>query len=235
MFRTLERIEDYEMVLSELQKTLPTALINMRTEGANWLASVDPNTDNSHLRHVYYSQRRCAIIPELISEAGVLYAASEYTTLPYTPSEVAELTAASVESGIIPMLLPQFNRMRDIAINSTYGNDFTCDYNLVGATKGAYINTVCSVYEWFVATYENGGVPGILWQDYLCDGYATETQRKEIAFFTEKLTEALQTPEGQARAKNFDQDTSVLADSDGAWSYDSAMVQALIDRVAAER
>ncbi len=235
MFRTLERIEDYEMMLSEIHKEVPTALINLRTEGANWLASVDPATDNSHFRHVYYSQRRCAIIPELMSEGGVLYAASDYTTLPYTPSEVAELTASSVENGIIPMLLPQFNRMRDIAINTTYGNDFTYEYNLKGATKGAYINTVCSVYEWFVATYENGGVPGILWQDYLCDGYATETQRKEIAFFTEKLTEALNTAEGKAWAKNFDQNAGVLAGSDAAWSYDAEMVQDLIDRVAAER
>ncbi len=236
MFRTLERIEDYEMVLAEVHKTVPTALINLRTEGANWLATVDPETTNSHLRHVYYSQRRCAIIPELMGASGVLYAASDYTTLPYTPSEVAELTASSVENGIVPMLLPQFDRMRDIAINTTYGNDFTYEYNLEGkATKGAYINTVCSVYEWFVATYENGGVPGILWQDYLCDGYATETQRREIAFYTEKLTEALNTTEGKAWAKNFDQDTSVLAGSDGAWSYDADMVQSIIDRVQSER
>ena len=236
MFRTLERIEDYEMVLSEVHKTVPTARINVRTEGANWIAPVDPTTDNSHLRHVYYSQRRCAIIPELMGASGVLYASSDYTTLPYTPSEVAELTAASIENGIVPILLPQFNRMRDIAINTTYGTDFTYEYNLRGnATKGAYINTVCSVYEWFVATYENGGVPGILWQDYLCDGYATETQRREIAFFTEKLTEALNTSEGRAWAKQSGYDASVLSGSEGLWSYDRQMVQDLIDRVADER
>ena len=170
------------MLLDAAKETLPTAKINLRTEGANWLATVDPATDNSHYRHVYYSQRRCAIIPELMAEAGVLYASSDYTTLPYTPGEVAELTASSVENGIVPMVLPQFNRMRDIAINGTYGNDFTYEYNLEGATKGVYINTVCSAFEWFRATYENGGVPGILWQDYLCDGYATSTQRKAIAF-----------------------------------------------------
>ena len=235
MFRTLERIKDYEMVLSTVHKTIPTARINLRTEGANWLAPVDPATTNSHLRHVYYSQRRCAIIPELMSESGVLYASSDYTTLPYTPSEVAELTASSVENGIIPMLLPQFDRMRDIAINSTYGTDFSYEYHLTGATKGAYINTVCSVYEWFVATYENGGVPGILWQDYLCDGYATATQRREIAFYTQKLTEALQSEEGQAWAKNFKQDTSVLKDSAGAWTFDAEMVQSIINRVQNER
>ncbi|MBQ7338322.1 MAG: hypothetical protein IJW40_07705 [Clostridia bacterium] len=236
MFRTLERIEDYEMLLSTVKEDIPTAQINLRTEGANWLSTVDPATKNSHYRHVYYSQRRCAIIPELMAQSGVLYSASDYTTLPYTPSEVAELTASSIENGIVPMLLPQFNRMRDIAINPSYGNDFTYEYNLKGnATKGAYINTVCSVYEWFVATYENGGVPGILWQDYLCDGYATETQRREIAFFTEKLTEALNTPEGQAWAKNFDRDESVLDGSAAAWTFDREMVQDIIDRVAKER
>jgi len=168
--------------------------------------------------------------------SGVLYSSSDYTTLPYTPSEVAELTAASVKNGIVPMLLPQFNRMRDIAVNQTYGTDFTYEYNLRGkATKGAYINTVCSVYEWFVATYENGGVPGILWQDYLCDGYATETQRREIAFFTEKLTEAMNTAEGRAWATTDARDASVLAGSKGLWSYDSEMVQSLIDRVEGER
>jgi hypothetical protein len=145
---------------------------------------------------------------------------------------VAELTASSVENGIIPILLPQFNRMRDIAINTRYGTDFTYEYNLSGnAKQGAYINTVCSVYEWYVATYENGGVPGILWQDYLCDGYATSTQRREIAFFTEKLTEALNTAEGQAWAKNFDQNESVLDAAFGSWSYSSDLVQAQIDRV----
>ncbi|MBQ7319814.1 MAG: hypothetical protein IJW97_06550 [Clostridia bacterium] len=235
MFRTLERIEDYEMLLDAAKETLPTAKINLRTEGANWLATVDPATDNSHYRHVYYSQRRCAIIPELMAEAGVLYASSDYTTLPYTPGEVAELTASSVENGIVPMVLPQFNRMRDIAINGTYGNDFTYEYNLTGATKGAYINTVCSAFEWFRATYENGGVPGILWQDYLCDGYATSTQRKEIAFYTEKLTEALNTPEGKAWAKNFDQNDAVLDASKGAWSFDSKMVEDLIKDAQAKR
>ena len=237
MFRTLERIEDYEMVLKHAKESISTAKISLRTEGANWLATVDPATENSHYRHVYYSQRRCAIIPELMAESGVLYAASDYTTLPYTPSEVAELTASSIENGIVPMLLPQFNRMRDIAMNEKYGNDYTYEYNLdpTGATKGAYISTVCSAFEWFRATYENGGVPGILWQDYLCDGYATATQRKEIAFFTQKLIEAMNTPEGKEWAKNFDLDTSVLDGSSGLWTFDQQMVKDLIEAAEDQR
>lgn len=237
MFRTLERIQDYQRVLETAKEVLPTAKISLRTEGANWLATIDPTTENSHFRHVYYSQRRCGIIPELIAESGVMYAHSDYTTLPYTPSEVAELTASCIENGIVPMLLPQFNRMRDIAMNKKYGTDYTYEYNLdpKGATKGAYISTVCSVFEWFRATYENGGVPGILWQDYLCDGYATATQRKEIAFFTEKLTEALNTPEGQAWAKNFTQDTSVLDGSSACWTFDKEMVKQLIEDAKEKR
>lgn len=237
MFRTLERIQDYQRILEAVADTIPTAKISMRTEGANWLATVDPTTSNSHYRHVYYSQRRCGIIPELMAESEVLYSASDYTTLPYTPSEVAELTASSIENGIVPMLLPQFNRMRDIAINEKFGNDYTYEYNLNSedATKGAYISTVCSVFEWFRATYENGGVPGILWQDYLCDGYATATQRKEIAFFTQKLTEALNTPEGQEWAKNFTQDTSVVDSSSARWTFDEQMVKDLIEQAEDKR
>jgi hypothetical protein len=237
MFRTLERIQDYQRVLETAKDVLPTAKVSLRTEGANWLATVDPTTENSHYRHVYYSQRRCAIIPELIAESGVLYAASDYTTLPYTPSEVADLTRKSIENGIVPMLLPQFDRMRDIAMNVKYGTDYTYEYNLdpSGATKGAYISTICSVFEWFRATYENGGVPGILWQDYLCDGYATATQRKEIAFFTQKLKEAMDTPEGRAWAKNFTQDASVLNGSYGCWTFDRDMVKDLIEDAKEKR
>ncbi len=234
-FFTLERIQDYKWVLETVEESMPTAKINVRTEGANWMVAVDPYTDSAHLRHVYYSQRRCAIMPELLANSGVIYSHSDYTTLPYTPSEVAELTKTSVENGIIPMLLPQFNRMRDIAINEKYGNDFSYEYNLDTETKGAYINTVCSAFEWFKATYENGGVPGILWQDYLCDGYATSTQRKEIAFFTEKLTEALNTPEGQEWATNFTQDASVLDGAKGLYTFDPEYVQLLIDKAIEAR
>ncbi|MBQ7338044.1 MAG: hypothetical protein IJW40_06275 [Clostridia bacterium] len=234
MFRTEERIRDYQMLLENVKDELPTAKFNLRTEGANWIVSIDPETDNPHYRHVFYSQRRCGIIAELLQQAGVLYAAADYTTLPYTPSEVAELTARAVREGVVPMLLPQFDRMRDIAINTVHGNDFTYEYHLSGeAVKGAYINTVCSAFEWFRATYENGGVPGILWQDYLCDGYATATQRREIAFFTQKLTEALDSPEGRAWSSSRVQDQSVLAASAGAWTFRREQVEAEIKRVRA--
>ena len=234
IFRTTERIRDYQMLLDGVKEELPTAKFNLRTEGANWIVSVDPSSDNPHERHIYYSQRRCGIIAELLQEAKVLYSASDYTTLPYTPGEVATLTARAVREGVVPMLLPQFDRMRDIAINARHGNDFTYEYHLSGEnTKGAYINTVCSVFEWFRATYENGGVPGILWQDYLCDGYATQTQRKEIAFFTKKLQEALDSPEGREWMQSRCHDESVLAASAGAWTFPREQVLRDIARVQA--
>jgi hypothetical protein len=236
LFRTEERVRDYQMLLDHVKEAMPTAKFNLRTEGANWIVSVDPTTDNAHYRHVYYSQRRCAAIAEPLQRAGVLFAASDYTTLPYTPSEVATLTRRAVREGVIPMLLPQFDRMRDIAVNARHGNDFSFDYNLCGENvKGAYINTVCSVFEWFRATYENGGVPGILWQDYLCDGYATETQRREIAFFTKKLTEALDSPEGRAWAKTCIHREEVRSGSVGAWTFPKQDVLAAIERVQAKR
>ncbi|MBO5273676.1 MAG: hypothetical protein J6I45_03580 [Clostridia bacterium] len=237
IFRTYERVENYVDVITEIETAMPKTRLNLRTEGANWMAAVDPNTDNSHYRHVYYSQRRCAMIAEIMSGADVLYSHSDYTTLPYTPSEVAELTKASVESGIIPMLLPQFNRMRDIASNSKWGNDFSYEYNTTGNTKkGAYISTVCSVYTWYKATYENGGVPGILWQDHLCDGYATSTQMKEIAFFTKKLREALDTPEGKEWATNFENNSEeMLGGSKAVNSFNAEYIADLVAKYKAER
>ncbi len=231
-FRTLERIGDYTRMMELINETAPTAKLNLRTEGANWIAVVDPYTDNSHYRHVFYSQRRNSIIPELMGQSEVLYAHSDYTTLPYTPSEVTELTKASLALGIHPVLLPQFDRMRDIAVNDTYGTDFTSDYNLEGKQcKGAYINTVCSVFEWYKATYEAGGTPGILWQDYLCDGYATSTQKKEIAFFSAKLAEAMDTPEGRKWMTDFTVDENALKNAEGRYSYDLDFVLSQIREV----
>jgi len=58
-----------------------------------------------------------------------------------------------------------------------------------------------ALYPWFKATYEEGGIPGILWEDYQCDGFATETQKREMRIFRERLEAALSSPEAsRARA-----------------------------------
>ena len=204
IYRTIERVENYKLLLEEMKEVLPNAKIQLRTEGANWMVSgIDPKTPNQRYRHIYYNQRRNAMIAEIMQESGVIYSHSDYTTLPYTPSEVSELTKMSVEQGIIPMHLPQFNRMRDIAINSKYGTSYKRDYNFMSSSKGAYISTLTAVFPWFKSIYDGGGVPGILWQDYLCDGYVTSTQLKEMKFFKKKLDEAIASPEGQKWAKDF--------------------------------
>jgi len=38
---------------------------------------------------------------------------------------------------------------------------------------------------------EEGGIPGVIWEDFECDGFVTETQKKELRFYQEKLKEAL--------------------------------------------
>ena len=229
-FRTLERVENYKTILSQVHDVLPTARFNLRTEGGNWLVSSPHDTPNQRMRHIYYSQRRVAMDADIIQRAGVLYAHSDYVTLPYSASEVYELTCRAVAEGVMPMHLAQFDRMRDIAINEKYGEDYAVNYNLSGpATRGAYISTTISLFTWFKAIYEGGGVPGLLWQDYLCDGYATETQRREIRFFTDKLEEMLRTPEGKRWASEFTPpEEAVLSTSRGLYSYPQEQVADMV-------
>jgi hypothetical protein len=109
----------------------------------------------------------------------------------------------AVEQGITPSYLPQFDNMRDIAINERYGTDYQVHYNLPQPRKGYMMHCLTAVYPWFQATYEEGGIPGILWEDYQCDGFATETQKREMRFFSQKLGEAISTPQAiAARGKD---------------------------------
>lgn len=233
-FRTIQRREHYQKILEFIRPYIPQAGICLRTEGANWLVDgISPQSKNPKYRHVVYSQRHNAMLPEQLCQDGGIAVHSDYLTLPYTPSEAAELTRLSTEQGIMTLHMPQFNRMRDIAINERYGSEaYQTSYQLKSPMKGAYINTVTAVYPYFKAVYENGGIPGILWQDYLCDGYVTSTQFKELCFFREKLDEMLETPEGKDWAN------TASTESDdfrmGAlkkWSYSPEYVRNEISRV----
>jgi hypothetical protein len=63
------------------------------------------------------------------------------------------------------------------------------------------MHCLTALYPWFKATYEEGGIPGILWEDYQCDGFATETQKREMRIFRERLDAALSSPDAlRARA-----------------------------------
>ncbi len=197
LFRTHIRLQNYKDIVAMLDTKIPNPKIAIRTEGANWLVSGIPsNTNNPHYRHIYYSQRRGGMIAEIIQSSDVVVSHSDYITLPYAPSEVRELTKMSVSQGIIPKPLPQFNNMRDMAVNPLFGTTIKGDYNLDTEQKAAYIHTLTASFPWYKAIYEEGGVPGILWNDYESDGVVNATQRKEMEFFQEKMAEALQTSAG---------------------------------------
>ena len=217
LYRTVERANNYTNMLAHVD--VPDAKITVRTEGGNWMvAGIDPATPNQRYRHAYYSQRRAGMVAEIMQASGTISGHSDYTTLPYYPSEVYELSTKAVEQGVTPIMLAQFNRMRDIAINRFYGeSQYQTEYNLESDGKGAYISTCVSLFTWFKAAYEGGGVPGLLWQDYLCDGMATSTQYKEIKFFTQKINEMLATEKGQKWATDFTPPDAVPVE--GKWSY----------------
>lgn len=235
-FRTSSRMEGYRTILN-INRDLFDGVIGIRTEGGNWTCVVPYSTENQRFRHVYYSQRRVAAVPEEISKTGIVAVHSDYCTLPYSPWEVAELTRGSVELGITPMHMIQCDRMRDVAINSHYGQDYSVRYNLgEKANRGVYINTSMSLFGWFKATYENGGIPGVLWEDYLCDGYVTAMQQKEMKFFKQKLDEALNTPEGRAWQEDCQVDTkSAVSKSLGVNTFDPKYVASLIEKCKANR
>lgn len=203
-FRTELRVSNYRDTLALVRREIPQAVICLRTEGGNVLVDgIDPTDPNPHMRHVYYSQRRCAAIAGMLQKSGLIRYHSDYTTVPYTPSELRRLVRMAVEQGIIPSYFPQFDNMRDIAINERYGTEYQIHYNLPEPRKGYMMHCLTALYPWFTAVHESGGIPGILWEDYQCDGFATETQKREMRLFKEKLIEAMSTPEGQkALAEN---------------------------------
>jgi len=201
-FRTLVRVGNYRDTLDIVRKEIPTVKFLLRTEGGNVVVSgVDPESRNTHMRHIYYSQRRCGIIADVLRKSGLVRFHSDYTTMPYTPSELRSLTRLAVKQGIIPIYLAQFDNMRDIAVNARYGTEFQVHYNLPEPRKGQMMHVLTALYPWFKAVYEEGGVPAILWEDYQCDGFATETQKREMRFFADKLRSAMSAPEALAARK----------------------------------
>jgi hypothetical protein len=194
-FRTELRVKNYRDTLEVVRKDIPGATVCLRTEGGNVLvAGLDPSAPNAHFRHAYLSQRRCAAIAEIVQSSGLVRYHADYTTLPYTPSELRFLVRAAVAQGIVPVFLPQFDNMRDIALNDRYGTDYQTHYNLSAPKKGYMMHCLTALYPWFQAVAEEGGIPGILWEDYQCDGFATETQKRELRLFAAKVREAYAAP-----------------------------------------
>ena len=201
-FRTDLRIKSYEECVALMREEQPGASMQMRTEGSNWaVPGLDPKTDNAHYRTIIYTQLREAAIAEKLAGTDSIRSYADYPTLPLTPSEVKEVTEKSVAANLIPMVMPQFNQMRDYAINDKYGRNFTTSINLKTAQKGALVRVLTAVFPWWKATYEAGGVPGILWEDLNCDGIVTETQQKEMKFFKEKMEQELNKPDVKKQRK----------------------------------
>lgn len=196
-WRTLLRIKNYQDSMDIIHRDVPQARMLVRTEGANaFISGVNPSDPNPHFRHIFYSQRRVAAIGDIIAKSKILAYHSDYTTIPYTPSEIRRITAQGVKDGIIPAWLPQFDNMRDIALNDKYGTDYQIHYNVDKPIKGAMMHVLTPVFPWFRAVIEEGGIPGILWEDLQCDGFATETQERELLFYKKRMQEYLASPDG---------------------------------------
>ncbi|MHB1459455.1 MAG: beta-galactosidase, partial [Armatimonadota bacterium] len=180
VFRTELRMDIYRKANEILRKTIPGAELALRTEGANLVIKGDPKSPDMHIRHAYYSQRRNAMVYDVIKKEDVLHFHNDYPALPYTEAEWRASMKEMVNTGVIPMYLPQFSRMRDILLEPHYGREYQMHYNLDEPSKGMMMQPLMAAYPWWKATYEEGGAPGIIWSDYLCDAFATETQKREL-------------------------------------------------------
>ncbi|MEN6415228.1 MAG: beta-galactosidase [Armatimonadota bacterium] len=179
-FRTQLRMEIYRKADEIIRKTIPQAELSPRCEGANLTIKADGKSPDMHLRHVYYSQRRNAMLQDVVNAENVIHFFSDYTTMPYTVNEWRQAMREMVSAGIMPMFMPQFDHMRDVLLNPYYGQEYQTHYNLDAPSNGIVVHCLMAAYPWWKATYEEGGAPGIIWSDYLCDGFATQTQKQEL-------------------------------------------------------
>ena len=149
------------------------------------------------------------------------------------PSEVYELTKLEASQGILPMMQGLYARKNDTGENPEYGTDYTTEYNSVSTVKHMFVPTRISAFLWFAATYEAGGSPGVLWNDYTVDGAQYHTQKREMMFFNKKLQETLGTPEGiawvNAGGGSYNPDAIP-----GKWSYEPSYVQDVLDKAMRE-
>ncbi len=188
-FRTELRCDVYESVLRHVRRVIPQAQINIRTEGGFIPVAVPPDSDVSHLRHCYYAQRRQALISEVLQKRRVFKYHSDYTTIPYTESEWRFLLRRLHEEGIRGNYLPQFCTARDMVLNDHWGRDSQVNYNLAKPRRAIMMHVLQAAYPVWRIMYEEGHCPGVLWEDYGCDGFVTETQKRELRLFRAQLDE----------------------------------------------
>jgi len=181
-FRSEARCASYKQIMEIVRKTIPGATFDLRTEGGNFIIPDSSKLgDTPHERHVKYSARRNAMIGEVLSKhSDVISFCSDYTPLPYTPDEWRKLTRLSVEIGIRPMPLPHLARTRDMVLQQRWGDDYTVHYNLKHPARAVMVFGLQALFPVMQAVYEEGGCPGVIWADYTCDVFVTETQKREL-------------------------------------------------------
>jgi hypothetical protein len=200
-FRTELRMDLYRKTNEILRKTIPGAEIALRTESGGPLIKGDPKSPDMHLRHAYYTQRRNALVYDVIKKQDVLHFYADYTTLPYTVIEWTSAMKQMVSAGITPSFFPQFNDMRDIMLNPYYGRDYQVSYNLDKPAKGVMVHCLTAAYPRWKATYEAGGAPATSWADYTCDAFVSETQKKEIKLLRDHFTTMMKSESVRAKKR----------------------------------
>ena len=232
VYRTLARISDYKEMFETAAIQQEDTRIWIRYEGSTYFApGIDPNTTNSVYRQFYYEQRRNAVIPEILAASNVVFGGSNYDWWAIDPSEIYELTKHSTQAGFTTARMFTNSQQRDIVINSTYGESkYVKNYNLADTSlKGALVMSTRALYPALKATYEGGGIPGVLWQDYHCDGFITSTQFKELKFYTSKIQEMLQTEDGKEWAADFEAPARDFeVDSQEIWSYPKEYIEQVL-------
>ncbi len=225
LFRTIHRVRDYREILSTTN--IPNAKTIARYEGSPLItAGLKATTKNTHYRETYYQMYRAALVGEIVGASQEIYATSTYQNTPFTPSETYELTKHAIQNGITVMNYHMHHR--DQIYNTYYGdNKAVKNLHLSNPEmRVTSINTTAALFPVFKATYEAGGIPAVMWMDYYCNGFVTSSMYKELQFYSAKVEEMLQTPEGKAWATEFDASGSLAnQNANHAWSYDPAYLQ----------
>ncbi len=228
VFRTTERVRNYKEMLRAMN--VPQAKIALRSENSIYMAGgISQTTDNAHYRYIYYEQRRAAAIPEIMAASGIVYSDSGYSAYAFTDREVYELTRQAAKTGFVTAKTPPFNHMYDPIITESMGNIAYSDYLSLGnADKLIMMKRNGSLFTYWKAMYEAGGIPGTMWMDYNCDLYVTTTQYKEMLFFKQKIAEMLATDEGKAWATSVPETATQSPIADvftGVYSYPEAYIE----------
>ena len=186
------------------------------------------------MRYAYYEQYRQAIIPEMLKDSGIVYGIRNYCSVPYTAAEAYALTNRAVTNGIDICKLFCMPHGIDYAANTAgFGTDkYGCNLNYKSSSmRTVRVDTLAALYPLLKAVYEGGGIPGVLWSDYYCDGFVTSTQYKELKFYTEKIEKMLSEGEADEWARSGKLPENNNPYIVGAWSYPEDYIRGKIKYV----